>query len=127
MKIIFNNSKCIIRVVGDVPEEIQHVTCGIVPHLMDEQYIAGFLFLNLAGPNDLTSDPADFFVGQFSTAVNPTISIEGLKGARCDKLYVKELIHALLCYKTTQMAFNGTGRDLEIIAEQLATQYGLYE
>ena len=127
MKIVFNNSKCIIRVVGDVPEEIQHITCGILPHFMDEQYIAGFLFVNLAGPSDLTDNPSDWYVGSLASPVNPTISIEGLKGARCDKRYVTELIYSLLCYKTLQMPFNGTERDLEIIAEQLAEQYELYD
>ena len=102
MSIIFQNSKCIIRTIEQygsesfpIPDEIKHLTCGIVPHVLDLEGIGGFLYMTLYG-EALHGTWDYFFDGP--TPLDLHINVYGCTVPVNAKRYVLGLVEDLISY-----------------------------
>lgn len=125
--IIFQNSKCIIRTIesyGDkqfpISEQIKHITCGIVPHVLDKEGIGGFLFLTMYGGG--VFGESLFF--DTPSPDNRSVDIYGILYSREEHIseYVFGLTHNLvqygLCFGPTQVTSDQCyERTLEIVKD----------
>lgn len=132
-KIIFQNSKCIIRTIesyGDeffsIPDDIKHVTCGIVPSIMNSENIEGVLFLTLCGSAYYKPmRGGNYFIDE-SDVVTRSIEIMNLENIPVTKEYVEDLIDALLRYNECRGPSELTYKQIEDRAKELAEKFELY-
>jgi hypothetical protein len=131
MSVIFQNSKCIIRTVESygsesfpIPDEIKHLTCGIVPHVLDQEGIGGFLFLTLYG-EPLHGKLEYFFDGPSPS--NLHINIYGCMAKVDAKKYVLGLVEDLIEYGLCFGPTKTTMDQVEERAREIVKTFELYE
>ena len=132
MSVIFQNSKCIIRTVESygsesfpIPDEIKHLTCGIVPHVLDQEGIGGFLYVSLYGTHLFVSGGCFF---DEPSPLDLRINIYGLAfGVEDTSKYVFELVTSLVSYGLCFGPTNTTMDQVEERAREIVKTFELYE
>lgn len=132
MSVIFQNSKCIIRTVESygsesfpIPDEIKHLTCGIVPHVLDLEGIGGFLFLTLYGEPLFKANKNYWFGG--ASPVDLCINIHGCGVTVNSPVYVLGLVKSLISYGLCFGPTETTMDQVEERAREIVKTFELYE
>lgn len=132
-KVIFQNSKCIIRTIESygnesflIPDEIKHVTCGVVPHIMDSENIEGVLFLTLCGSAYYKPmKSGNYFIDE-PDIITRSIEIMNLENIQVTKEYIEDLIDSVLRYKECSGPSKWTYKQLEDRVKELAEKFEIY-
>ena len=133
-KVIFQNSKCIIRAIESyggesfpISDELKHVTCGVIPHIMDSEGIEGVLFVTLSGSAYYKPmKGGNYFIDE-PDVITRSIEIMNLENIQVTKEYVEDLIDAVLRYGECKGPSEWTYKQIEDRAKLLAEKFELYQ